>query len=192
MDKDLLSQELEQANSKLHLYNEKFREYSELQSKFDSLLSQNKQLENDLQTQEQTISQLKIEIEQFTSTEQSKCRFEDSFGMQFSCLAKKIQEEELTRLLNEERQRCDALANDNDSMLRLAEEARKQNENRFNEQLNNKNQAIEQLNSQIDHLKNQQEELNKQFETEVCSQRNSSSGKQSSCFVRRKMSGHCK
>jgi len=47
VDKDLLSHELEQANNKLNWYNEKFKEYSDLQTNMDLLISKNKQLEND-------------------------------------------------------------------------------------------------------------------------------------------------
>ncbi len=53
----------------------------------------------------------------------------------------------------EERQRCDALVNDNDSMLRLLEETRAQKlqiENNFKEK-------IEQLNLQINNLQDQLE-----------------------------------
>lgn len=64
-------------------------------------------------------------------------------------IVRQNQEEEFNRLLNEERQRCDALANDNDSMIRLLEETRTQNK----DELTKKNQDIEQLNSQIDNLK---------------------------------------
>ncbi len=60
---------------------------------------------------------------------------------------------DLNRLLIEERQRCDALVNDNDSMLRLLEETRAQKlqiENNFKEK-------IEQLNLQINNLQDQLE-----------------------------------
>ncbi len=76
VDKDLLSRELEQANNKLNWYNEKFKEYSDLQTNLDLIKTQNKQLENDLQIQQQTdqlnlqqyektITQLQQEINQF-------------------------------------------------------------------------------------------------------------------------------
>ena len=81
VDKDLLSQELEQANNKLNWYNEKFKEYSDLQTNFDLTKTQIKQLENDLQIQqeinqsnlqrfeqyEKTINELQQEIDQFNS-----------------------------------------------------------------------------------------------------------------------------
>ncbi|CAF4314306.1 unnamed protein product, partial [Rotaria sp. Silwood2] len=51
VDKDLLSQELEQANNKLNWYSEKLKEYINLQTNIDSLILQNKQLENDLQVE---------------------------------------------------------------------------------------------------------------------------------------------
>lgn len=69
--------------------------------------------------------------------------------------------------MTEERQRCDALANDNDSMLRLLEETRKENENQLAEQFEEKNQEIEQLNSQIHLLNEQIQNKEKQFENEV-------------------------
>lgn len=78
VDKDLLSQELEQATSKLNWYNEKFKDYADLQTKFDSVSSEKEQLESDLQIQQQTIVQLRLEIEQFNALEQS--RFPFSFG----------------------------------------------------------------------------------------------------------------
>ncbi len=48
VDKDLLSQELEQANQKLNWYSEKLKEYADLQINIDSLTIQNKQLQDDL------------------------------------------------------------------------------------------------------------------------------------------------
>ncbi len=60
----------------------------------------------------------------------------------------------------EERQRCDALVNDNDSMLRLLEETRTQKlqiENNFKENFQIQEQQIEQLNSQINFLQDQLE-----------------------------------
>ena len=59
------------------------QEYSQLQTKFNSLLSDKEKLETNLQNQLEIISQRQSQ-----------------------------EEEELNRLLNEERQRCDALAND--------------------------------------------------------------------------------
>jgi predicted nucleic acid-binding Zn-ribbon protein len=62
--------------------------------------------------------------------------------------------------LIEERQRCDALVNDNDSMLRLLEETRTQKlqiENNFKENFQIQEQQIEQLNSQINFLQDQLE-----------------------------------
>ncbi|CAF2809003.1 unnamed protein product [Rotaria sp. Silwood2] len=53
VDKDLLSQELEQANNKLNCYSEKLKEYLNLQTNMDSLILQNKQLENNLQLERQ-------------------------------------------------------------------------------------------------------------------------------------------
>ncbi len=81
VDKDLLSHELEQANNKLNWYNEKFKEYSDLQINLDLIKTENKQLENDLDIQQQTnksnlerfdqyektISQLQQQIDQFNS-----------------------------------------------------------------------------------------------------------------------------
>ena len=70
--------------------------------------------------------------------------------------------EELNRLLIEERQRCDALSNDNDSICRLLEETRAQNlqteqnlHKKFEEKLQENDQQIEQLNSQILHFQEQ-------------------------------------
>jgi hypothetical protein len=71
VDKDLLSQELEQANNKLNWYNEKFKEYSDLQTNMDLLISKNKQLENDLEIQRKSnleqINQYEQTISQFNS-----------------------------------------------------------------------------------------------------------------------------
>lgn len=70
--------------------------------------------------------------------------------------------DELNRLLTEERQRCDALSNDNDSICRLLEETRTQNlqteqnlHKNFEEKLQENDQQIEQLNSQIVHFQEQ-------------------------------------
>jgi len=52
VDKDLLSHELEQANQKLNWYNDKFKEYSDLQINNDLLITKIKQLENNLELQQ--------------------------------------------------------------------------------------------------------------------------------------------
>lgn len=79
MDKDLLSEELEQANKKLNWFNEKFKDYSDLQT-------ENDQLKKDLQIQQETnqsnlqhfdqyekaIGQLQEQLEQFNSLEQQE------------------------------------------------------------------------------------------------------------------------
>jgi len=109
------------------------QEYSQLQTKFNSLLSDKEKLETNLQNQLEIISQRQSQ-----------------------------EEEELNRLLNEERQRCDALANDNESMLRLLEETRSQTK----DELTKKNQDIEQLNAQVQSLQIEIDEK-KQIENEV-------------------------
>ncbi len=66
--------------------------------------------------------------------------------------------DDLNRLLTEERQRCDALAADNESMFRLLEETRSQNlqiENHFKENIQIKQKQIEELTLQIDNLQKQ-------------------------------------
>ncbi|CAF0716449.1 unnamed protein product [Adineta steineri] len=156
VDKDLLSHELEQANQKLNWFNEKFKEYSDLQSNMDLLILQNKQLENDSKIEQdknksnlELIQQYQEKISQLQSNEKIDHNNTD----------------ELNRLLIEERQRCDALVNDNESMFHLLEEARSQNDN-----IHNKDKQIDELTSQIENLQkqieieiNQREELNKQI-----------------------------
>ncbi|CAF2808986.1 unnamed protein product [Rotaria sp. Silwood2] len=79
-------------------------------------------------------------------------------------------DDDLNRLLSEERQRCDALAADNDSMFHLLEETRSQNlqiENnlreKFQDDIQNKDKQIEQLTSQINSLQDQfQKQINLQ------------------------------
>ena len=72
--------------------------------------------------------------------------------------------DDLNSLLIEERQRCDALASDNDAMLRLLEETRAQKlqiendiKEKFQEEIRNKDKQIEQFNSQIKFLQDQLE-----------------------------------
>lgn len=79
--------------------------------------------------------------------------------------------EDLNRLLMEERQRCDALASDNESMFHLLEETRSQNlqtenklKEKFQEDINNREKHIEQLNFQINDLHNQ---IQKQIDYQV-------------------------
>lgn len=84
VDKDLLSHELEQAISKLNWYNEKFKDYADLQSNMEALTIRNQKTEQDLaraQAQqakneavllrvdqyEETIARLQEEIDQFQS-----------------------------------------------------------------------------------------------------------------------------
>jgi len=66
--------------------------------------------------------------------------------------------DDLNRLLTEERQRCDALAADNESICRLLEETRSQNlqiENNCKENIQIKQKQIEELTSQINNLQKQ-------------------------------------
>jgi hypothetical protein len=68
--------------------------------------------------------------------------------------------DDLNSLLIEERQRCDALANDNDTMLRLLEETRAQKlqiENDFKEDIKIKDKQIKEFNLQINFLQDQLE-----------------------------------
>ena len=72
--------------------------------------------------------------------------------------------DDLNSLLIEERQRCDALANDNDTMLRLLEETRAQKlqiendfKEKFQEDIKIKDKQIEEFNSQINFLQDQLE-----------------------------------
>ena len=150
MDKDLLSEELEQANKKLNWYNEKMKDYSDLQT-------ENEQLKKDLEIQQETnqsnlqhfdqyekaIAELQQQIEQFNHLENEH-------------QSAKNQIEELNRLLNEERQRCDALSTDNDSICQLLEETRAQNlqterdfHKTFEEKLQEKEQQIVYLQDQL-------------------------------------------
>jgi exonuclease VII large subunit len=68
-------------------------------------------------------------------------------------------DEDLNRLLSEERQRCDALAADNDSMFHLLEEIKAQNlqiennlKEKFQEEIRNKEK---QFNSQINQIQSE-------------------------------------
>jgi hypothetical protein len=75
--------------------------------------------------------------------------------------------------LTEERQRCDALANDNDSMFRLLEETRSQMleiENNFKEKFQEDIKIIDQLNSQINYLKEEIQMKDKQIDIQVDNQ----------------------
>jgi hypothetical protein len=75
--------------------------------------------------------------------------------------------------LTEERQRCDALANDNDSMFRLLEETRTQMleiENNFKEKFQEDIKIIDQLNSQINYLKEEIQMKDKQIDIQVDNQ----------------------
>jgi hypothetical protein len=75
--------------------------------------------------------------------------------------------------LTEERQRCDALANDNDSMFRLLEETRTQMleiENNFKEKFQEDIKIIDQLNSQINYLREETEMKDKQIDIQVDNQ----------------------
>ncbi|UJR30030.1 hypothetical protein I4U23_017575 [Adineta vaga] len=134
VDKDLLSQELEQANQKLNWYNEKFKDYSDLQSNMDLLITNNKQLESELQLEQQNHRSALERLEQLQTNQEVVNNID-----------------ELNRLLNEERQRCDALAADNDSMFRLLEETRTQHESNIKA----KDEQIEDLKSQITNLHTQ-------------------------------------
>ncbi len=81
--------------------------------------------------------------------------------------------DDLNRLLTEERQRCDALANDNDSMFRLLEETRSQMleiENNFKEKFQEDIKIIDQLNSQINYLKEEIQMKDKQIDIQVDNQ----------------------
>jgi exonuclease VII large subunit len=81
--------------------------------------------------------------------------------------------DDLNRLLTEERQRCDALANDNDSMFRLLEETRTQMleiENNFKEKFQEDIKIIDQLNSQINYLREETEMKDKQIDIQVDNQ----------------------
>ncbi len=81
--------------------------------------------------------------------------------------------DDLNRLLTEERQRCDALANDNDSMFRLLEETRTQMleiENNFKEKFQEDIKIIDQLNSQINYLREEIEMKDKQIDIQVDNQ----------------------
>ncbi|CAF1219188.1 unnamed protein product, partial [Adineta ricciae] len=146
VDKDLLSQELEQANEKLNWYNEKFKEFINLQSNMELLVTNNKQLENELQLEQQNHQSALKRLEQFEANQQIVNNIDD-----------------LTHLLTEERQRCDALAADNDSMFRLLEETRVQHENQIKE----KDKQIEDLNSQINNLQQQLETKENEYEKEI-------------------------
>jgi NDP-sugar pyrophosphorylase family protein len=83
----------------------------------------------------------------------------------FDYLAENI-DEDLNRLLTEERQRCDALAADSESMFHLLEETRSQNlqnENHFKEEILNQQKQIDQLNEDKNHLQQfKDEQLSKQ------------------------------
>ncbi len=75
--------------------------------------------------------------------------------------------------MTEERQRCDALANDNDSMFRLLEETRSQMleiENNFKEKFQEDIKIIDQLNSQINYLKEEIQMKDKQIDIQVDNQ----------------------
>ncbi len=75
--------------------------------------------------------------------------------------------------MTEERQRCDALANDNDSMFRLLEETRTQMleiENNFKEKFQEDIKIIDQLNSQINYLREETEMKDKQIDIQVDNQ----------------------
>ncbi len=75
--------------------------------------------------------------------------------------------------MTEERQRCDALANDNDSMFRLLEETRTQMleiENNFKEKFQEDIKIIDQLNSQINYLKEEIQMKDKQIDIQVDNQ----------------------
>jgi len=81
--------------------------------------------------------------------------------------------DDLNRLWTEERQRCDALANDNDSMFRLLEETRTQMleiENNFKEKFQEDIKIIDQLNSQIIYLREETEMKDKQIDIQVDNQ----------------------
>ncbi|CAF4421618.1 unnamed protein product, partial [Adineta steineri] len=100
VDKDLLSHELEQANQKLNWFNEKFKEYSDLQSNMDLLILQNKQLENDSKI-EQDKNKSNLELIQQYQEKISQLQSNETIDHNNT--------DELNRLLIEERQRCDAL-----------------------------------------------------------------------------------
>jgi len=148
VDKDLLSHELEQANQKLNWYNDKFKEYSDLQINNDLLITKIKQLENNL------------ELQQLNSKENNQEQEQQSIYLNYLFLfylfyiLAENNNDDLNRLLIEERQRCDALVNDNDSMLRLLEENHL-NENNLKEDIKNKEKQIDQLYSQINYLQDQ-------------------------------------
>ncbi|CAF3483968.1 unnamed protein product [Rotaria socialis] len=179
VDKDLLSQELEQANEKLNWYSEKLREYSNLHTNMDSLMSHSKQLENDLLLQQQnnesylkrisqyeeTINQLQQDIVQLNAHKNNQEQEQQTNN-----------NEDFNRLLIEERHRCDALATDNEAMFQLLEETRLQNsqiensiKERFQEDIRNKEKQIEQLNFQIHDL---QDQIQKQINHEKNEQEN--------------------
>ena len=71
VDKDLLSHELEQAISKLNWYNEKFKDYTELQSNIDALTIRNRQTEQELaraQAQQAQNEAVLLRVDQYEET----------------------------------------------------------------------------------------------------------------------------
>ncbi|CAF0924059.1 unnamed protein product [Rotaria sordida] len=174
VDKDLLSQELEQANNKLNWYSEKLKEYLNLQTNMDSLILQNKQLENDLQLEQQNN---KLNLERFNQYEEKINQLHSNKNHQEQQTDNNNNnddddDDDLNRLLNEERQRCDALAADNETMFHLLEETRSQNlqiendlKEKFQDDIRNKEKQIEQFISQINSLQDQ-------FQIQINLQRN--------------------
>ncbi|CAF4670489.1 unnamed protein product [Rotaria sp. Silwood1] len=166
VDKDLLSQELEQANNKLNWYSEKLKEYINLETNMDSLILQNKQLENDLELEKQNN---KSNLERINQYEEKIIQLDLNKNHQEQ-QTDNNNDNDLNRLLTEERQRCDALAADNDSMFHLLEETRLQNlqiennlKEKFQDDIQNKEKQIEQLTFQINSLQDQlQKQINLQ------------------------------
>ncbi|CAF0919592.1 unnamed protein product [Didymodactylos carnosus] len=181
VDKELLSQELEQANEKLSWYSDQLKQQqtpqfdlNELQINYDSLKNDHDQLNikliqmnDELQRSQIKIRNYEIQLQRIDEYEETITTLQQELDDTRQKYAKKQQrktqdkqqqteidnkeQEDQADLLSEERERCEQLSSDYEGICRLLEETRSE--------LNERNEALEYMNK----LSRQNEDYEKKY-----------------------------